>query len=453
MLHFLSDIPVRLFSWDEVLSPYVYVFYVAFAVAFVFTPLMRLVALQFGIVDAPDRRRKMHGAPVAYLGGVAVFLGWIAGIAISQFLRLHSSEGDYPAPLVMKFSIVSGASIIVILGLWDDIVGLRPYTKIIGQIAAAVFLLWEGIGTHCSAPILDPIGRILNVKLGIPLIPEWAILVSSSALVVMVVVGCCNASNLIDGLDGLCGGVTAVIAAGFLFIAVHLAMNSGGLNSNWDGQRVVLGLALLGAVLGFVPFNFNPASIFMGDTGSMFLGYACAVMIILMGQGQHPKWFLASMIMFALPILDTALAFARRWVKKRPLFGADTYHFHHQLLSRGFTVKQTVMISYGLAIFFALMGASIVLMRTRFAAGFWLIIFSWIAVAAYKMGMIHERPRVVLKTGDVSSGAVTADVAEVEPSKVLEVSDAKSGTNANKGTVWEKDAAAESEADEVSTRK
>ena len=91
-------------------------------------------------------------------------------------------------------------------------------------------------------------------------------------------------------------------------------MFGGGLSVNFDGLRIVLALALLGAVLGFVPYNFNPASIFMGDTGSMLLGFACAVMIILMGQGQHPKWFLASMVMFALPVLDTALAFARRYV-------------------------------------------------------------------------------------------------------------------------------------------
>src|ERR1044071_4121335 len=95
----LGEITMRLFTWDEVLSPYIYVFYVAFAVAFVFTPLMRMVALQFDVVDSPDRVRKMHAMPVAYLGGVAVFLGWIAGVAISQFLRLHSSEGEHPASL------------------------------------------------------------------------------------------------------------------------------------------------------------------------------------------------------------------------------------------------------------------------------------------------------------------------------------------------------------------
>ena len=120
----------------------------------------------------------------------------------------------------------------------------------------------------------------------------------------------------------------AALICGLLFLAVHLAMFGGGLNSNWDALRVVLGLALLGAVLGFIPYNFNPASIFMGDTGSMFLGYACAVMIILMSQDQS-KWLLASMVMFALPVLDTVLAFARRYVNGRPLFSADRFHFHH----------------------------------------------------------------------------------------------------------------------------
>src|SRR6185295_12223125 len=129
-------------------------------------------------------------------------------------------------------------------------------------------------------------------------VPSWLMVACSAFMVTGMIVLCCNASNLMDGLDGLCGGVTAIIAGGFLFLAVHLAIVGGGLNSNLDALRVVLGLALLGAVLGFVPFNFNPASIFMGDTGSMFLGFACAVMIILMAQ-EKSKWFLASTVMFA----------------------------------------------------------------------------------------------------------------------------------------------------------
>src|SRR5205085_4091326 len=187
--------------------------------------------------------------------------------------------------------------------------------------------------------------------------------------------GCCNATNLMDGLDGLCGGVTAIIAGGFLFLAVHLACVGGGMNSNWDALRVILGLALLGAVLGFIPYNFNPASIFMGDTGSMFLGFCSAATIILMSQGQHWRWFLASMVMFALPVLDTALAFARRWVNGRPLFSPDKQHFHHQLVARGLSVKKTVFISYGLAFFFAIAGGMIAVIRTRYAVAFYLMIF------------------------------------------------------------------------------
>ena len=399
MSSLVAQLPGRVFSADEVLSPYVYVFYASFLVTFFFTPIMRMVAIHYGIVDQPDRARKMHAAPVAYLGGVAIFLGLLAGLAVSQYLSLHRVEAGWPVthPSI-KLSIVLGALIIVVLGLWDDLHGIPPVGKIFGQVAAAALLLLDDVGTQCTRPLLAPVsGRALTV-LGLdPTDPvtlgRFAILVyvTSSMLVVALVVFCCNATNLMDGLDGLCGGVTAVIAFGFLFVAVHLAMYGGGLNTNWDALRVIIGLATLGAVLGFVPFNFNPASIFMGDTGSMLLGYVCAVMIILMGQ-ERPKWFLASMVMFALPVLDTSLAFARRWIAGRPLFSADAQHFHHQLVQRGFSVKQTVLISYGLAVFFALCGATIVFVRTRYAVALYLVTFGSIVVAAYKMGMVHERP-------------------------------------------------------------
>ncbi|HWB54397.1 MAG TPA: MraY family glycosyltransferase [Tepidisphaeraceae bacterium] len=406
-------------TWDQVLSPYIYVLYISFLITLIFTPIMRMVALHYGIIDNPDKARKLHARPIAYLGGVAVFLGWIAGLAVSTFLRLHTSDPSQPQPVVMKFSIVSGACIIVLLGLWDDILSIRPIHKIAGQVFAAIFLLLDGIGTRCFQPILDPISHALTLRFGLPPIPDVVVVGVSCVAVVLLVVGCCNASNLIDGLDGLCGGVTAIISGGLLFLAIHLAMYGGGLNANWDGIRVVVALALMGAVLGFVPYNFNPASIFMGDTGSMFLGFVCAVLIILMGQGQHPKWFLASMVMFALPVLDTALAFARRWINGRPVFSPDKYHFHHQLLSRGFTVRQTVLISYGLAFFFALMGASIVLVRTRYSLAFWLIIFSYIIVAAYKMGMIHERSAVDTP-GSLAKSEQEMTI-DVEDESVLEI--------------------------------
>jgi UDP-GlcNAc:undecaprenyl-phosphate GlcNAc-1-phosphate transferase len=377
----------------------------------------------------------MHTVPVAYLGGVAVFVGWLAGLAMSQFTVLHRSEVGWPTTYpVVKFSIVIGGLIIVVLGLWDDTVGIKPFVKIGGQIFAALFLLWDGVGLEASKPILQAalqkfiqIPGVLRIVFNNvhPVVPDWLIIAGSSVMVVGVIVICCNASNLMDGLDGLCGGVTAIIAAGFLIVAVHLAMVGGGINTNWDALRVILGLALLGAVLGFVPYNFNPASIFMGDTGSMLLGYACGTMIILLAQ-QQAKWGLAAMVIFALPILDTTLAFARRWLKGRPIFEADRQHFHHQLVGRGFTVKQTVLISYGLSIFFALLGISMVFMRTRYTVAIYLVTFGYVIVAAYKMGMVHERPRVV-RRDELGAKSAGASTAVIEPATVLEITDAQSG--------------------------
>jgi UDP-GlcNAc:undecaprenyl-phosphate/decaprenyl-phosphate GlcNAc-1-phosphate transferase len=436
MLHLLSAIDhpqlpgFRYYTADEVLSPYVPVFLVSYVVAFVFTPIMRAIAAHYTIIDQPDGLRKMHTVPVAYLGGVAVFLGWLAGLAASQFLTMHRVEEGMFRNLVVNFSIVLAACAIILLGLWDDILHAGPWKKILGQVFASAVLILSGIGKTCAwifvAPVLTRTCNWFHWPMAdstyLWTLQEHPLVqVLSFLMVVALVVGCCNATNLMDGLDGLCGGVTAVIAAGFLFLAVHLGTQSGATTVNLDALRVVLGLALLGGVLAFIPFNFNPASIFMGDTGSMFLGFCCAVMMILFAsQQEHFKWFLASLVMFSLPLLDTALAFTRRWVNGRPLFSPDKFHFHHQLVARGFTVKQTVMISYGLAIMFALLGAAIVYIRTRYAVAVYLVVFGSVVVAAYKMGMVHER---VKATGPRKLGAQDAGTIDraVEPGAVIDI--------------------------------
>jgi UDP-GlcNAc:undecaprenyl-phosphate GlcNAc-1-phosphate transferase len=433
----LAQLQTRVYTIDQVVPPYIYVFYVSFVVSFLLTPLMRVVATYYGVIDRPDNIRKMHTVPIAYLGGIAVFMGWLAGLAISQFLALHRMEVGWPTTYpVVKFSIVIGGLVIVVLGLWDDTMGVRPWVKISGQVGAALFLLWDNVGIEAAKPTLEMLARRLAQAPGMmdimyggalpgpgePVVPGWLVTACSAVMVVGIIVVCCNASNLMDGLDGLCGGVTAIIAAAFLFVAVHLAMVGGGIYTNTDALRVILGLALLGAVLGFVPYNFNPASIFMGDTGSMLLGYSCGTMIILLAQHQ-PRWGLAAMVIFALPILDTALAFARRWIKGRPIFEADRGHFHHQLVARGFTVKQTVFISYALSILFAVLGISMVFMRTRYTVAVYLVIFAYVIVAAYKMGMVHERPRVVRRQElGAGSGVLAGEShAVIEPATVLEV--------------------------------
>jgi UDP-GlcNAc:undecaprenyl-phosphate GlcNAc-1-phosphate transferase len=413
------------FDLDTVLSPYIYVFIAAYVVSFIFTPIMRRVAEYYGVIDKPDLLRKMHSRPVAYLGGVAVFMGWVAGLAISQFTHLHYWEESFNLKagfahhVVITPQIMIAAFIIVTLGLVDDIRSLNPKVKIFGQVVAAGVLIWGKVGVMSTGPLLRPLFVRLEPLGWLPAWWPWIVYGTSCALVVGLIVFCCNATNLMDGLDGLCGGVTAIISAGFLFLAVHMAMNSGAGDVHGSGLRIVLALALLGAILGFVPYNFNPASIFMGDTGSMFLGFSLALLILTMAS-IDARWLLASLVMFALPVLDTALAIARRIVNKRHVFAADKQHFHHQLVARGLTVKKAVLTAYMLAIGFTILGGLIVYLRTRYAMCAYLVIFGSIIVAAYKMGMVHERP-VVVEGGKPLGASDLIAPTTVEAGSVLEI--------------------------------
>jgi UDP-GlcNAc:undecaprenyl-phosphate/decaprenyl-phosphate GlcNAc-1-phosphate transferase len=383
---------------DRVLSPYIWVFYASFLLSICFTPIARAIAMSFGIIDQPDGKRKMHREPVAYLGGLAIFTAWFAGVTLSQFVHWHVWFPGMSERINVPLAVVFGAVTAFTLGLWDDIKGLRPRTKIVGQVSAAVLLLVSGVGTTLTQPfILAAVDRLNRAFAGyIAISPgavEIMVLVSSCALAIAIVVFCCNASNLMDGLDGLCSGVTTIITAGFLCLAVVAAThpNPADFSSiNTDALRVIIALSLLGAAMGFVPHNFNPASIFMGDAGSLFLGFICALLIIMLGEAD-PRWLLGATVMFALPVLDTALAFARRYMAGRPFFSADKQHIHHQLIARGLSVKQAVLIMYGLALFFVACGMSLILIRVRYAIAFYLVILGGIVVAAYKMGMVHER--------------------------------------------------------------
>jgi UDP-GlcNAc:undecaprenyl-phosphate GlcNAc-1-phosphate transferase len=429
-----TTLPVQILkdylTGDQILSPYIYVFYASFLVAFIFTPVMRSVAMYYNVVDKPDLIRKLHSAPVAYLGGVAVFLGWLAGMAMTQMTSTHLMMPGLDDRLRVPIAIICAALIIVTLGLWDDLRHISPRIKIAGQLLAGVALLAQGIGIEITKFLIFNIVMRLDSKLGIAVSPEmfqWAIWLTSIPLTLGLVVFCCNATNLMDGLDGLCGGVTGIIAIGFVFLAIIIAQPERAFRDledlytaiNADGLRVVIALALLGGILGFVPYNFNPASIFMGDTGSMFLGFAMALMMIMLGSADG-KWLLASMVMFALPVLDTSLAFARRYVARRPFFAADRHHFHHQLVQRGLSVKKAVLVSYALTTFFVVCGVSVVYLRTRYAVAFYMVLFGSIIVAAYKMGMVHERA-VVDKPSDLTQGNTQASHADIAPDGVLEI--------------------------------
>jgi UDP-GlcNAc:undecaprenyl-phosphate GlcNAc-1-phosphate transferase len=423
--------PIHHYSITEVLQPYMLVFYTAFLVTLVLTPLMRFLAHRNGIVDNPDGRRKVHTQPIAYLGGVATFLGWLAGVTISVAIRPHNADANFFHNILVPPGILLGAATVVLFGLLDDVYSLKPRIKLLGQLVAAMFLCMTGFLSHQvgvgTDQFLSP-PRGVGSMLIIPLIhwqilpanstEGWMLMVStiiSTVAAIFIIVGACNATNLLDGLDGLCSGVTGVMSVGYLALSVYLATKGASVELESgivevDPTRITLSLALLGAVLGFLPYNFNPASIFMGDTGSMFLGYICGTMMLLFAQNGIIRWFMASIVIFGLPLLDTFLAIVRRKLNGKPIFSPDSNHFHHFLIRRGFSVRRAVLLCYGLAAMFVTFALLIVVIQTRLAMGVYMVLFGWLVVAAFKMGMIVQS-----KGPHVVNATVNSTVISLEP--------------------------------------
>ena len=395
------------------------VFYVSFLASVILTPLMRVLAHRYGVVDDPDGKRKVHTQPIAYLGGVSIFLGWLAGVCIAVFLRPHNADETFLNSVQIPPGVLLGAATVVLFGLLDDVYSLNPKAKLFGQFAAAVMLVAPGaigalsgetsdffLGIHNrTGPawmILEPLTRfgLLSAQtvMTSPVVAVVATVVSFFAAV-FIIIAACNATNLLDGLDGLCSGVTGVMSVGYLILAVYLGTASLTASATLDPTRIALALSLLGAVMGFLPYNFNPASIFMGDTGSMFLGFICGTMILLFGQNGSIRWFMSAIIMFGLPMMDTLLAIVRRKLNGKPIFSPDSNHFHHFLVKRGYTVRKAVLLSYGVAAVFVSFALIIVVLpNTQVASGIYLVLFAWIIVIAFKMGMIFQTAPVASNT-------------------------------------------------------
>lgn len=354
-------------AWPELLQFWP-VLVLSLGASLVLTPIMRKLALANGIVDLPDARRKAHAKPVAYLGGLAIFLGWLAGLCVFVGMRFGNEESNtFDQLLGENLSAIAfiamGATAIVLTGLFDDIYGMRARVKIGGQLFAAAAIAQ-------TRAVDDVIVRSFELFSMTP--SSFVMQVVGTALIAVLVVGCCNAMNLIDGLDGLSSGVTAIAMAGMLAIcALVLARyhNDVYIVSHL-GIPILLTVATIGAVAGFLPYNFNPASIFMGDTGSLLLGYLCVTTILFMGRldndaGLSPVVFTGAVICFALPMTDTALAIVRRKLTGRPIFAPDSMHMHHMFRRCGLSVKKSVMCMYALGLIFAITGFSLVALSVR----------------------------------------------------------------------------------------
>ena len=271
----------------------------------------------------------MHKVPIPRMGGLAIFAGFLVSVL-------------FFVPLGTEFrSILIGALILVVLGIIDDIVALKPKTKFAGQIIAALIPALSGVSIH---GIVNPFVPGQYSTLGIFSIP----------FTVIWIVGITNAVNFIDGLDGLACGVSAIATVTMFIIAVLFG----------ETYIALMMAALAGACLGFLPYNMNPAKIFMGDTGSMFLGYILATVSI---QGLFKFYavisFAVPFILLGLPIFDTGFAIVRRLLKGQSPLQADRGHVHHRLIDLGFDQKQSVAILYT---FSALMGlTAVILARTN----------------------------------------------------------------------------------------
>jgi UDP-GlcNAc:undecaprenyl-phosphate GlcNAc-1-phosphate transferase len=334
------------------MSPLWAVLGVSFITAVGGTLLCRKIALKTGIVDKPDDSVKTHTEPVAYLGGIGIFFGFIIGMITACFyLR---TEPCFAEALKWLIGISAAGLIACLIGAVDDIHDIKPWQKIAGQLASSAALV--------SAGIKPSLGFITDLT-GFQIHPAVEILAGFTVALIFVL-GATNSLNLLDGLDGLCGGVSVVIALGMLVLA--MLVKTDGAAGFGDNIRITIAFGLIGSVCGFLPFNWNPAKIFMGDAGSLFLGVIFASLMMLFAA-ENPLWALCSIVIFGLPILDTAVAFARRWLNKMPLFVPDRGHIYDQMMDRGIPLKRTVRMCYFMAGMYAFVGIVMSRMRISYA--------------------------------------------------------------------------------------
>ena len=331
---------------------------VAFLISLILTPVVRTLAVKMGAVDDPRRRndpeRRMHDHPVPRMGGLAIVMGFLLSSLV--FLPLNGQLQR----------ILLGAVIIVVMGIFDDIYDLPAKLKLMGQIIAAL-IVTVGEGGMAIEALSNP--NIFSSN------PYWVLGWLSVPVTVVWIVGMTNAVNLIDGLDGLACGVSSISSLTLLVIALLLG----------EPQVAILVAALAGGCLGFLPYNLNPAKIFMGDTGSTFLGFVLACVSI---QGLFKMYTLISFVvpflLFGLPIFDTCFAFIRRIAHGQSPMHADRSHVHHRLIDMGFSQKQAVAVLYVIT---AILGLSAVVLTTSGAVKAMLLLFAFCAAGAVALSI------------------------------------------------------------------
>lgn len=294
---------------------------VSFGLSLILTPILRDVFRSYGVVDEPDQGRKIHKYPIPRVGGIAVALSYAA-----SFFIVDLRTGILQEHLVLVWKVLPAACAIFVVGVIDDLWGLRPWQKLAGQLIAAGIACWSGVLA------VDVVGLHQRAWWTIPATILWLL-------------ACCNAFNLVDGMDGLAAGV-GMFATVTIFVAALMDKNM---------ALAMATVPLAGCLVGFLCYNFNPATIFLGDSGSLLIGFLLGCYGIIWTQKSATLLGMTAPLMaLSLPLLDVGLAITRRFLRKQPIFAADRGHIHHRLLDRGMSPKKAVVLLYGICSIVAL---------------------------------------------------------------------------------------------------
>jgi UDP-GlcNAc:undecaprenyl-phosphate GlcNAc-1-phosphate transferase len=291
--------------------------FVAFVLSLILTPLVRDCFRKLGVVDHPDGGRKRHGSPIPRVGGIAIALSYVMAFGVVLLLPFnYNAEVSRAMPSVWK--IFCAAGLVFATGLFDDLVGYFPWQKLVGQLWAAMIAYFAGVRIEILPH--HPLNLLWNVPLSI----LW-------------LVGCTNAFNLIDGLDGLAAGVGLFATVTMLLAAF----------ANHNLPLALVTMPLVGALIGFLRYNFNPASVFLGDCGSLLIGFLLGCYGVLWSQESATLLGMtAPLLALAIPLLDAGISVIRRFLRHQPIFGADRGHIHHRLLARGLTARSAAILLY-----------------------------------------------------------------------------------------------------------
>ena len=329
-------------------------FLIALIVAYVLTPGVKKLAIKVGAVDKPNAR-KVHTHAIPRLGGLAIYVGFMAAVLFCVPVR-HELLG-----------LLLGCTAIVALGIWDDICNIPAKVKLVGQIVAACIPIAFGIQIEW---LTNPFGTLIVLPelVAIPVTIFW-------------IIGFTNTVNLIDGLDGLAAGVSFIASVSMFLLAYTM-------NQYLPAMIIV---AMAGAALGFLQYNFNPAKIFMGDTGSMLLGYTMAVAAVLgLVKTAATIALVVPLIALGLPILDTLFAIIRRKMSGVPIFFLFYGHMHHRLLALGMSQKQAVLIMYFVSIVLGIVALFVANVSYQTGIATVLVVLAVIIYTAKRLGILQK---------------------------------------------------------------